>query len=251
MRGKDLTGQRFGKLTVLQLDSEFEKIRGNRQRRWICQCDCGTIKSIIGAELTRTNKPQRSCGCAAAQRAKNFGKITFKDITNQRFGKLIALKKIGTNTYGYALWQCQCDCGKFCEVLSRDLLSGDTTSCGCQKNSYRENEIGRLLNEKGIAYIREYSFSDLKDILPLRFDYAIFNKNKLVCLIEHQGQQHTDIHSNWHTQSLILHDKQKKDYCINKNIPLFEIQYNDDLEQALNNILERVCLSSDLTMESM
>ena len=96
MLGKDLSGQRFGKLTVLYLDQEFEKVRGNRQRRWICKCDCGTIKSIIGAELTRTKKPQRSCGCAALERSKNFGKITFRDITGQQFGLLTPIKKIGT-----------------------------------------------------------------------------------------------------------------------------------------------------------
>ena len=51
MRGKDLTGQRFGKLVVLQLDEEFEQIRGKKQRRWICQCDCGTIRSFSGSNL--------------------------------------------------------------------------------------------------------------------------------------------------------------------------------------------------------
>ena len=30
MRGKDLTGQRFGKLLVLKLDEDFETIRGTR-----------------------------------------------------------------------------------------------------------------------------------------------------------------------------------------------------------------------------
>ena len=251
MRGKDLTGQRFGKLLVLKLDTDFEAIRGTRQRRWICQCDCGVVKSIIGAELTRTKKPQRSCGCASVERSKNFGKITFKDITGQHFGLLTPIKKIGTNNYGYAIWQCKCDCGNICEISSRELLSGDTISCGCQKNGYRESKIGEILKNKHINYIREYSFQDLKDILPLRFDYAIFNNNKLVGLIEHQGAQHTNTFTNWHTTSLELHDQMKKEYCKRKNIPLFEIQYFENLEEKINEILERLCLSSDSTMDSM
>ena len=251
MRGKDLTGQRFGKLTVLKLDSDFEKIRGDRQRRWICQCDCGTIKSIIGAELTRTKKPQRSCGCEAKKRSKNFGKITFKDITGQKFGLLTPVEKIGINDYGYAIWKCKCDCGNECEKTSRELLSGDTISCGCQKNSYREAQIEQILKENKISYIKEYSFNDLKDILPLRFDYAIFNNNILVGLIEHQGAQHTDMTTNWHTKSLEKHDQMKKDYCKRRNIPLFEIQYYDNLKEKMKDIIERVCLSQDLTMEFM
>lgn len=252
MKGKDLTGQRFGKLLVLKLDEDFEAIRGSRQRRWICQCDCGVIKSIIGAELTRTKKPQRSCGCAAHERSKNFGKLTFKDLSGQKFGLLTPIEKIGTNNYGYAIWHCICNCGKEINVTSRELLSGDTISCGCQKNGYRENYIAELLKQKNISYIREYSFKDLKDTIPLRFDYAIFKNGKLDCLIEHQGEQHTNRQTNWHTEKLVLHDKMKKEYCYQNNIPLYEIQYFDNLEQKLNKILiERSCLSSDQTMDFM
>ena len=36
------------------------------------------------------------------------------------------------------MWQCKCECGKECIVSSRELNSGDTISCGCKKNSFRE-----------------------------------------------------------------------------------------------------------------
>lgn len=39
---KDLTGQRFDRLTVLRPDLE----KKTKNKYWICQCDCGTIKSI-------------------------------------------------------------------------------------------------------------------------------------------------------------------------------------------------------------
>lgn len=51
---KDLTGKRFGKLTVLK----FDKIK-NRAAYWIVRCDCGTIKSVKGESL----KVIKSCGC--------------------------------------------------------------------------------------------------------------------------------------------------------------------------------------------
>lgn len=237
---KDLTGQRFGKLLVLHLDEEFEKNRNGRQRRWICQCDCGVIKSIIGAELTRKNKSQKSCGCESKKRQYNFGKITFKDLTSQKFGELTVLQKTGKNKYNYTIWLCQCNCGKQCEVTSRELLSGDTKSCGCLKNSYREFQIEQLLKQFNIQYQKEYSFNNLVDKQPLRFDFALFKNNKLIALIEHQGEQHYNKNTNWHTETLELHDAMKKEYCLKNNIALYEILYKENLEERLKEILTKL-----------
>lgn len=54
-----------------------------------------------------------------------------KDRTGQRFGKLTALSIAGRNELKKVLWRCQCDCGKQTVVVSGDLVSGNTTSCGC------------------------------------------------------------------------------------------------------------------------
>lgn len=51
----DKTGQRFGKLVVLEIDHE----RTNRKTYWKCQCDCGNIKSVRSDSLGIIN----SCGC--------------------------------------------------------------------------------------------------------------------------------------------------------------------------------------------
>lgn len=56
---KDLTGKRFGKLTVLALD----ETRTKKKSYWYCRCDCGTIKSIRGDTL----KVVTSCGCVKKQ----------------------------------------------------------------------------------------------------------------------------------------------------------------------------------------
>lgn len=52
---KDITGLRFGRLTVLGL---YERGRRGRHIRWLCQCDCGKTIIIWGA-----NRPN-SCGCS-------------------------------------------------------------------------------------------------------------------------------------------------------------------------------------------
>lgn len=46
----DLTNQKFGKLTVLHKDDERKTNNGSY---WICQCECGKIKSIKSSSLRR------------------------------------------------------------------------------------------------------------------------------------------------------------------------------------------------------
>lgn len=54
----DLTGQRFGKLTVIERAKENTKAG---KARWICKCDCGNECTVHGAQLR--NRNQKSCGC--------------------------------------------------------------------------------------------------------------------------------------------------------------------------------------------
>ena len=62
----DLTGQVFGRLTVLSEDPDK---RGTNHAYWFCECECGTVKSIRGNTLTSGNKT-KSCGCIS----KDLGK---------------------------------------------------------------------------------------------------------------------------------------------------------------------------------
>ena len=55
---QDLTGQKYGKLTVLYRD---KKVPG-KKTRWICKCDCGNIKSVKAVSLKKGET--KSCGCA-------------------------------------------------------------------------------------------------------------------------------------------------------------------------------------------
>lgn len=55
------------------------------------------------------------------------------ELTNQRFGKLVALRRLDEKKGQLFLWECQCDCGNICKVPGSYLKSGNTTSCGCGK----------------------------------------------------------------------------------------------------------------------
>lgn len=116
----NLIGEKFGRWTVI----DTAPSRNNGQTTyWLCKCECGTIREVRQQGL-RSGKSQ-SCGCYK----RDFWS---KDITNQRFGRLVALKKTNKTTKEhYIIWECLCDCGSVCEVDLHSLEKGNTQSCGC------------------------------------------------------------------------------------------------------------------------
>lgn len=119
----DLTDRRFGKLTALRV------VEGkNSKAKWECRCDCGTVKAVSYHSLTVSGVT--SCGCARGGAGK--------DLTNQRFGRLIAQMPLDDRVKGSVVWQCMCDCGRVCEYPASELVSGAARSCGCLKY---ENDV--------------------------------------------------------------------------------------------------------------
>jgi len=63
-----LTNKQFGHWTVLRRDTTPQK-RHNSPSRWVCQCACGTTKSVYSHHLTRNKST--SCGCQRPQTNPN------------------------------------------------------------------------------------------------------------------------------------------------------------------------------------
>lgn len=63
IRTQDLSGLKFGKLTVLERVDDYIAPSGGRHARWKCRCDCGALKEINGEALLRGQTV--SCGCFA------------------------------------------------------------------------------------------------------------------------------------------------------------------------------------------
>ena len=72
---KDLTGQRFGRLTVIK------RVENNRhgKAQWLCKCDCGNETTVIGSGLINGNT--KSCGCYNRERVSEThkGKIVTEE----------------------------------------------------------------------------------------------------------------------------------------------------------------------------
>lgn len=79
--------------------------------------------------------------------------MSFKNLTGQRFNRLVAINKIDRAKDGQIIWQCLCDCGELTKVVSSRLRNGRIKSCGClQRERAREANISH-----GKCYSRSYS----------------------------------------------------------------------------------------------
>lgn len=130
----DLTGQRYGKLTVL---SPVDK--RNNKWRWLCRCDCGKETIVSGQSLRRGST--QSCGCLAKE---ELSKRNLLDLTGMQFGHLTALQVAEAEQHGngrtYSRWVCRCECGKEIIVTTELLRSGKKTHCGCKTTKTMPSE---------------------------------------------------------------------------------------------------------------
>lgn len=72
------------------------------------------------------------------------------DIKGKRFGRLIAVKQIGTVKGRGFLWKCLCDCGNTHEAFTNTLTAGHCKSCGClQKEAVAKTGRSKRIDVSG------------------------------------------------------------------------------------------------------
>lgn len=143
----DMTDKKYGRLTVLE-KAEYQG--KDRHTFWKCKCNCGNTIITSGKSL-RTGRTT-SCGCKTKEAAKKMGArnlIHKEDLSGRKFGRLTvkcAIREIHGNR---TVWKCECDCGTVKNFTGRNLLSGNSKSCGClsdEKKRIRDfEELGIIV----------------------------------------------------------------------------------------------------------
>ena len=131
-RKSDIQGMRSGRLVAIENIGKDDK----NNCIWKCQCDCGNIINVKATSI----KTQRTKSCGCVRDEKNALPKNLVDYTGREFGYLKVLKKTNKKKRQEYFYDCQCVCGKIIQVVASALLSGDRTSCGCQR---KDNLIGR------------------------------------------------------------------------------------------------------------
>jgi hypothetical protein len=207
-KDSDIIGVKFGRLLpIKRIDI---KNKNNRNVIYYeCNCDCGATNiTVLKSSLIRGDT--KSCGCLQKER---MASINFKDLTNQKFGKLTVIKKVEKPNHRKnrgSYWLCKCDCGNEKDIIlsSSELNSGNTQSCGCisKERLIKFNKINKkkynqydLSGEYGIGYTSkgEEFYFDLEDYNKIKdYCWRVGNKGYIMC---------TQRQSNGHKHDILFH----------------------------------------------
>lgn len=134
----DLTGMRFGRLTVIKRAENVVQPSGETRIAWKCKCDCGA--EIVARSIDLRTGKKKSCGCYRRE-------FRVHDLTGQKFGRLTAIKPIENHGHGIE-WLCKCDCGNETVVRCDGLVTGHASSCGCYNRELKRNYSHGMSNTK-------------------------------------------------------------------------------------------------------
>ncbi len=100
-----------------------------------------------------------------------------KNLKNQKFGRLIATKYVGSDKYGNAKWLCRCECGNKKIIVGNSLKTGNVKSCGCLNTKFKKGNIPWNKGSKGLQR-------------------SIFKNKKVPWLVKYQFKE-KELHPNW------------------------------------------------------
>ncbi|MEH6940127.1 hypothetical protein V7056_20120 [Bacillus sp. JJ664] len=146
-RKRDITGQKFNKLTAINHVNKGEM----GISIWECLCECSNTKLVVQGDLTSGSV--KSCGCLKQ----------FEDLTGKQFGWLTVIRKSPNKHELYSLWECRCKC---CPEKTIDrpyygLKNGSYVSCGCYRYRIYDKVTVGLKFGRLTAIKRAYILDDL------------------------------------------------------------------------------------------
>lgn len=142
----DITGNRYGRLTVLSRASR----KCGKNIMWDVVCDCGNTKQLVASVMKSGNT--KSCGC---MREDHYKKIT-KDITGKVFNLLTAIEYTGRTENRQMIWLFTCTCGNTKEYPKNQVVQGNVKSCGCLNDTNREN-FKKMATTHGMNRTKEHN----------------------------------------------------------------------------------------------
>ena len=191
---KDLTGEVFGKLTVLKQTNDYiNPSNGLHIAQWLCRCSCEehTLIVVRGNDLKTGHTT--SCGCKKKRDNTNMTRVK-DDLTGKTFGRLTVLYQVEDNitpqgTYE-AQWLCECSCDQHTQIIVRNvnLKSGHTNSCGCLRKD-KASELHKKYNRYDLTGEYGIGWTNNTDN-EFYFDLGDYDLIKDYCWSERVGRYH-------------------------------------------------------------
>ena len=118
-------------------------------------------------------------------------------------------------------------CGHTFKMKPTRFIRGGIRCPYCYR-SKGEEAIREYLQYNKIDFKEQYRIKECKNIRPLPFDFALFEKDNLKCLIEYDGSQHYYKKFGSSDEEFIRiknNDRIKNEFCRDNNILLIRIKY--------------------------
>lgn len=197
------------------------------------------------SRIDHRNNMESKCPYCSGKRACNDNSlfVLFPDIAKEWDYNKNKLTPHEFTVYSNKMiwWKCEKGHEWKAQICNRSYGTGCPT---CNK-SKGENKLTIILDQyKEVKYKTQYRIKKCRNKLPLPFDFAIFDKNnKLLCLIEYDGEQHYRPSFGEESFQKTKHnDRVKNEYCKQNNIPLIRVPYweYNNLETYLKNKLKEI-----------
>lgn len=133
----NIIGKRFGSFEVIS--GPYKNSAGRSVYEY--RCECGSLGRLTPSNLRQCEK--RGFVACRVCRIQNF--------TGKRFGKLTAVRRVGSNKHRVSLWECLCDCGNT-KVCSMSILQTKRVrSCGCYRPPMRRDLLGQIFGRWSVV----------------------------------------------------------------------------------------------------
>ena len=143
---KDLSGEIFGVLQVLERDQQRSQSSGRVY--WTCKClKCNNEYSVRSDGLKNLPKSCPNC--------KN------PNLKGKQYGQLTVIKKSHVDKNGHSYWKCQCSCGNIKDIAGSNLIQGHTKSCGCLHSEIISNLLTKDLTGQRFGQLTVLSRSSV------------------------------------------------------------------------------------------
>lgn len=183
---KDITGQKFGMLTVVRPSHKDSR----NEWHWLCKCDCGKLKTVSGNKLRSGNT--KSCGCFQESFRKS-GIRKIHGMTNSRLyvtwsnikNRCYNAKNYEYKSYGgrgirvcqewldsfpaFMAWAIE---NGYSDELSIDRIDVDGDYCpeNCRWATVKEQSLNRRDNHLVTAFGRTMTIKEWADESGLKYD---------------------------------------------------------------------------------
>lgn len=227
----------------------------NTKEKLKLECKCGKVFYKSFEKFKSRSKMCKEC---------SYNEVSISQIFEYDFVKSYIEDKncvLLSNAYNSCedILEIKCSCGEVYKTTFSNFKNENQIRCKRCTNKMSKGEIliEEYLRNNSIKYETQYTFEDLKannDKHKLKFDFAIFIDNKLYCLIEFDGKQHSKpvdyFGGEYAFEILQENDNKKNEYCKINQLNLIRIPYKH--LNNIDNILDKTLkINYDNTVPSL